>query len=60
MLQLAIALPPKKPGFLPDRRVTTKYFPEKTRFLATGSDDRTPTQETWFFTESGGCNDIFS
>jgi hypothetical protein len=35
MLQFAIALPPKKPGFLPDLRVTTKYFPEKTRFLAT-------------------------
>ncbi|MEG3926787.1 hypothetical protein [Microcoleus sp. D3_18a_C4] len=30
------ALRPKKPGFLPDMRVATKYFPEKTRFLATG------------------------
>ena len=35
MLQLAIALPPKKPGFLPNLGVATTYFPEKTRFLAT-------------------------
>jgi hypothetical protein len=60
MLQLAIALPPKKPGFLPNLRVTTKYFPEKTRFLATRRSDRTPTQETGFFTESAGSNETFS
>lgn len=35
MLQLAIVLRPKKPGFLPELRVATKYFGEKTRFLAT-------------------------
>lgn len=35
MLQFAIALRPKKPGFLPALRVATKYFGEKTRFLAT-------------------------
>jgi len=35
MLQFAIAIPPKKPGFLPNLRVAMKYFPEKTRFLAT-------------------------
>ncbi len=35
MLQFAIALRPKKPGFLPDLRVATKYFREKTRFLVT-------------------------
>ncbi|AFZ05010.1 hypothetical protein Osc7112_0398 [Oscillatoria nigro-viridis PCC 7112] len=35
MLQFAIALSPKKPGFLTDLRVATKYFPEKTSFLAT-------------------------
>jgi len=60
MLQFAIALPPKKPDFLPNLRVTTKYFREKTRFLATRRSDRPPTQETWFFTESAGSNEIFS
>ncbi len=60
MLQLAIALRPKKPGFLPDLRVTTKYFPEKTRFLATRCGDRTRTLETGFFTEFAACNEIFS
>jgi len=34
MLQFAIALAPKKPGFLLNLRVATKYFREKTRFLA--------------------------
>ena len=40
MLQFAIALAPYKPGFLPNLRVTTKYFREKTRFLATRRSDR--------------------
>jgi hypothetical protein len=40
MLQFAIALPPYKPGFLPNLRVTTKYFREKNRFLATRQSDR--------------------
>lgn len=60
MLQFAITLRPKKPGFLPNLRLTTKYFGEKTRFLATRRDDRAPTQETGFFTGSAGCNEIFS
>jgi hypothetical protein len=60
MLQFAIALRPKKPGFLPNLPVTTTYFLEKTRFLATRRADRPPTQETGFFTESAGNNDIFS
>ncbi len=60
MLQFAIALAPEKPSFLPNLRVTTKYFPEKTRFLATRRSDRTRTLETGFFTEFAGCNEIFS
>jgi len=49
------ALQPKKPGFLLNLRVLTKYFCKN----PVSEHPRLKTKETGFFTESEGCNQVF-
>ena len=55
---------PKKPGFLPNLGVTTKFFPKKTRFLSPGASRSIPVPRNQdravAFPEKSGDGDILT